>query len=188
MSSRLFTFIVCGAALVPLVHADDCSNQFHRAVWHPDQGLISASLMHPLHPSQQANAKWLLFDSTGDVPVPLRANSINFGDPDHPDVPPPDPSSSVSLRPLQPLLVDHTYYLRAQNVTTAGCNKPQGEIPPIGVMTKRTKLSTSSTSPSTSRDDSDFYFAPTIDGASGTTAAYTLDAKLQFRKESRGVP
>lgn len=182
MSSRFFGLIVCAAALVPLLHADDCSNEFHRAVWHPDQGLISASLMHPLHPSQQANAKWLLFDSTGDVSVPLARNSINFGDPDHPDVPPPDPSSSVSLRPLQPLLLDHTYYLRAQNVTTAGCNKPQAEIAPIAVMTKRAKIPTFPTSPSTSRDDSDFYFAPTIDGASGTKAAYTLDAKLQFRK------
>lgn len=182
MTSRFFSLIICAAALVPLLHADDCSNQFHRAVWHPDQGLISASLMHPLHPSQQATAKWLLFDSTGDVPVPLVSNSVNFGDPDHPEVPAPDPSSSVSLRPLQPLLLNHTYYLRAQNLTTAGCNKSQPEVAPIAVMTKRAKIPAFSTSPSTSRDDSDFYFAPTIDGATGTKAAYTLDTKLQFRK------
>jgi hypothetical protein len=138
--------------------------------------------MHPLHPSQQTNAKWLLLDSTGDIPVPLTPNSVNFGDPDHPDAAPPDPSNSVSVRPLQPLFVDHIYYLRAQNVTTAGCNNPQAEIAPIAVMTKRAKIPTFATSPSTSRDDSDFYFAPTIDGASGTKAAYTLDAKLQFRK------
>ena len=37
-------------------------------------------------------------------------------------------------------------------------------------------------SPSTGRDDSDFYFAPTLDGATGSKASYTLDTKVQYRR------
>src|SRR5579863_396829 len=104
--------------------AQECTNQFNRAVWHPEQGLISASVMHPLHPTEQSSAKWLLLDSTGNLPVDLAPVLIrNYGDPDHPDIPPPDPSVSIYLMPVQPLLINHLYYLRAQNVRTTGCPK-----------------------------------------------------------------
>jgi hypothetical protein len=162
--------------------AQECTNQFNRAVWHPEQGLISASVMHPLHPTEQSSAKWLLLDSTGNLPVDLAPVAIrNYGDPDHPDIPPADPSVSIYLMPVQPLLINHLYYLRAQNVRTTGCPKPQAELSPTIVLTKRAKTPAFATSASTSRDDSDFYFAPTVDGASGSKASYTLDAKLQHR-------
>src|SRR5208282_2534229 len=80
------------------------------------------------------------------------------------------------------LLLDHTYYLSAENIKFDDCSKPQGEIAPVIVLTKRKTAPAAASTPSTSRDDSDFYFAPTIDGASGSKAAYTLDSKLQLRK------
>lgn len=184
MRLRILSITVCILVLAQVVVAQQCPKiSFNRAVWHPEQNLISASLMKPIHPSQNGNAKWLLFDSTGDVPVPLQPTNIqNYGDPDRPTEPPPDPSSSVFVRPQQPLLINHTYYLRGQNVIPVDCNQPQAEIPFTSVMTQRAKIPSFATSPSTSRDDSDFYLAPTIDGATGTKASYTLDAKVQFRK------
>jgi hypothetical protein len=184
MRLKISSLTVCILVLAYVVAAQECPKiTFNRALWHPEQNLISASLMKPFHPWQNVNAKWLLFDSTGDVPVPLEpTNSQNYGDPDRPTAPPPDPSSSVVVRPRQPLLINHSYYLRGQNVTPVDCNQPQAEIPFTSVVTQRAKIPPFATSPSTSRDDSDFYIAPTIDGSTGTAASYTIDAKVQFRK------
>jgi hypothetical protein len=184
MINKLLGSFFCLAALNQVTtRAQDCQNQFNRAVWHPEQQLISANLIHPMRPNEQVGAKWLLFDSTNDLRVPLAPVSTqNYGDPDRPDAQPPSYSSSVYVRPIQPLLIDHTYYLRAQNIRTLGCPMPQAEISPTAVLTQRAKVPKFAVSASTSRDDSDFYFAPTIDGSSGSKLAYTLDVKAQFRK------
>jgi hypothetical protein len=168
---------------MPAARSQECSNQFNRAVWHPDQALISANLIHPLRPAEQTQAEWLLLDSTGNVTVPIAPVTIqNYGDPDHPDAPPRATSTSVYVRPMQPLLINHTYYFRARNIFTAGCKKIQAEVAPTVVLTDRTASPAFAASPSTSRDDSDFYLAPTIDGASGSKASYTLDGKFQYRR------
>jgi hypothetical protein len=168
---------------MPAARSQECSNQFNRAVWHPDQALISANLMHPLRPAEQTQAEWLLLDSTGNVTVPIAAVTIqNYGDPDHPEAPPRATSTSVYVRPMQPLLINHTYYFRARNIFTAGCNNIQVEVAPTVVLTDRANAPAFAVSPSTSRDDSDFYLAPTIDGASGSKASYTLDGKFQYRR------
>lgn len=175
--------LCCCLAVSQGVFAQDCKIQFNRAVWHPEQNLISANFMPSLRPAEQNETKWLLFDSTGDLVVALTPVTIhNYGDPDHPDAPPQDTSGSVYVRPLQPLLLNHTYYLRGQNVKADGCPKRQAEISPTAVLTQRAKVPNFPVSPSTSRDDSDFYFAPTLDGATGTKASYTIDAKVQLRK------
>jgi hypothetical protein len=168
---------------MPTARSQECTNQFNRAVWHPDQALISANLMHPLRPAEQTQAEWLLLDSTGNVTVPIAAVTIqNYGDPDHPEAPPRATSTSVYVRSMQPLLINHTYYFRARNIFTAGCKNIQVEVAPTVVLTDRANAPAFAVSPSTSRDDSDFYLAPTIDGASGSKASYTLDGKFQYRR------
>jgi hypothetical protein len=168
---------------MPAAFSQECTNQFNRAVWHPDQALISANLMHPLRPAEQTQAEWLLLDSTGNVTVSIAPVTIqNYGDPDHPEAPPRATSTSVYVRPMQPLMINHTYYFRARNILTAGCRKIQAEVAPTVVLTDRKTPPAFAVSPSTSRDDSDFYLAPTIDGASGSKASYTLDGKFQYRR------
>jgi hypothetical protein len=165
--------------LLTLLHpvagrAQQCpAHQIDQPLWHPDQDpkVISVFLLHSVRPSEQASAKWLLVDTRDGMIVPIaRVEAGDYG------------PSSVLIKPLQPLLLDHIYYLSAEKVKFDDCATPQPEITPVVVLTKRKTAPTGASTPSTSRDDSDFYFAPTIDGASGTKAAYTLDAKLQFRK------
>jgi hypothetical protein len=179
----LVLVLFLGLCNTPAARSQECANQFNRAVWHPDQALISANLMHPLSPAEQTQAEWLLLDSTGNVTVPIAAVTIqNYGDPDHPEAPPRATSTSVYVRPMQPLMINHTYYFRARNILTAGCKKIQAEVAPTVLLTDRKTPSAFAVSPSTSRDDSDFYLAPTIDGASGSKASYTLDGKFQYRR------
>jgi len=162
--------------LIPFrAQAQHCSTwQIDQPVWQPDREpkVISVFLLHSVRPSEQTGAKWLLFDLKDGVSVPIApVQPVDY-----------DTPSSVVIKPQQPLLLDHTYYLSAENIKFDDCSKPQGEIAPVIVLTKRKTAPAAASTPSTSRDDSDFYFAPTIDGASGSKAAYTLDSKLQLRK------
>jgi hypothetical protein len=159
-------------------------SQLIQPYWHGDQHLISAFLPHPVTPSEQSTANWTLVDMTnGAVEIALEpVTSHNYGDADHPNEQPPDSSSSVYVGPKQPLLLDHLYYLSATKLKFHGCQNPQANISPTLVLTKFDPAHPYATSPSTSRDDSDFYFAPTVDGASGSKASYTLDSKLQYRR------
>lgn len=141
-------------------------------------GSISAFLEHTFLPTENKGAKWLLMDFGGSF-IPLA------GEPVYPAIHgsggAPDYYETVILKPEADPLLNHEYALYVTNFKFDDCKSLQTVVTSASVQTKRPKSQIAEYSPSTTRDDSDFYLAPTVDGASGTTASYTADVKLQFR-------
>jgi hypothetical protein len=85
---------------------------------------------------------------------------------------------AVTITPATPLDKNHIYYLSAKTVHFVDCATTQAVVAPTPVQFGKKPTKPISLSQGTSRTDSDLYLFPTIDGASGTKASYTIDAKL----------
>jgi hypothetical protein len=86
--------------------------------------------------------------------------------------------NALDLTPLVSPAANVTYYLVASNVHFADCKTLQALVGPTQIQIGRKVTKAMALGPATSRDDADFYLAPTIDGATGTKASYTADAKF----------
>jgi len=96
----------------------------------------------------------------------------------------PDYAEAALIVPEQPLTIDHVYYLFVQGLVFEYCTSAAKTVSPVAIATERPKDAKRNfiASVAKAREDSDFYFAPTIDGSTGTKTSYTLDTKFQFRK------
>jgi len=184
-ASAASTLLAIGHLFVIVSHArsQECpkSPALQSALWQPyrSPGKISVRLSNTIL-LPQSTAQWSLFDTSGMVLVPIQ--SVEY-----PQVHPPqgpDYGETALLIPATPLALDHVYYAFVKGLTFQYCPAPSGTLSPVSISTSRPKDASKNflVAVAKSRDDSDFYFAPTIDGASGTGASYTLDTKLQFRK------
>jgi hypothetical protein len=86
--------------------------------------------------------------------------------------------NGLALTPLLPLTGSLTYYLVATNMHFTDCATPQALVGPTPIQPGRKATKARALGQATSRDDADFYLAPTIDGATGSKASYTVDAKF----------
>lgn len=187
---RLAILALLGSLLPASARAqsDACpsSPSLRKALWQPYRSVdrapyvVSVGLTDPILLPQ--TAKWVLMDINEGNSVPLEKVSyplITTHPPDKPDY-----SLSALIVPERPLAVDHTYYLVVRGIVFEHCTSPAKNIAPAAVGMERPKDAKQNfiLSAAKARDDSDFYLAPTIDGASGQKASYTLDTKFQFRK------
>jgi hypothetical protein len=159
------------------------SPSLRKALWQPYRSPreISVGLSDPIL-LPQSGATWLILDSTDGSSVsvksvtlpPITTHSSNQ----------PDYAEAALIVPEQPLAIDHVYYLFVKGLVFEYCTSPPKTVSPVAIATERPKDAKQNfiVSAAKAREDSDFYFAPTIDGASGTKASYTLDTKFQFRK------
>jgi len=122
---------------------------------------------------------WTVYDTTDGTAKPATVKEYTPIQGSNPPY-----ALSAQIVPQQPLQIDHVYYLVVKGLIFQDCQGAPKSLAPVAVQTKRPKDASKDFvfSVAKGRDDSDFYFAPTIDGASGTKAAYTLDTKFQFRK------
>jgi len=185
---RLIVGIAAGFLLAPSgLWAQDCPKSpfLNSALWQPyrEAGEISVGLSDRVLP-EQPTAKWSIFDKTVGQAVDIKEVQYPPLDPDpkHPNEPRPALSAKITL--IQPLAIDHVYFLFVDGLVFQHCKEPAKKLSPVAIATSRPKDATKNfmTSVAKGRDDSDFYFAPTIDGASGMKASYTLDTKFQLRK------
>jgi hypothetical protein len=169
--------------LIPAASSQECpkSPSLESALWQPyrSPGIVSVRLSNTIL-LPQSNTQWFLYDSSGMVPLPIHKV-------DYPQVHPqsgPDYGETALLTPAAPLVLNHVYYVFVNGLTFRYCSAPAPKLDPVSVTTSRPKDASKNflAAAAKGRDDSDFYFAPTIDGASGTGASYTLDTKFQFRK------
>lgn len=167
--------------------AQECppSPKIDHALWQPYRapGEISVFLSDSILP-QQSTAEWSIYDTDGGPPVKVK--SVTYPLVQLPKNPPGRSSfaESALIVPEQPLAINHVYFLFVKGLLFQYCAVATKKLSPIAIATSRPKAATQNflMSVAKGRDDSDFYFAPTIDGASGMKASYTLDTKLQLRK------
>jgi hypothetical protein len=180
------TFVFAGIHLLGLIavaSSQECpkSPTLESALWQPyrSPGIMSVRLSNTIL-LPQSNAQWSLYDSSGMVPLQIQKV-------EYPQVHPqsgPDYGETALLKPEAPLVLNHVYYVFVNGLTFRYCPNPAAKLAPVSVTTSRPKDASKNflSAVAKGRDDSDFYLAPTIDGASGTGASYTLDTKFQFRK------
>jgi hypothetical protein len=153
------------------------SPALRKALWQPyrSPAEISVGLTDPILLPQTAT--WLIIDTKDGSSVPVKSV-------DYPLLTGQHYALSALIVPERPLAVDHTYYLLVQSIVFEHCTSPPKTMTPAAVAMERPKDAKQNFAFSVAkgRDDSDFYFAPTIDGASGQKASYTLDTKFQYRK------
>jgi hypothetical protein len=180
--NRSFAAIAFLGALLPFAvsaKADDCppSPSLHKALWQPyrSPAEISVGLTDPILVPQSAT--WRILDTKDGSSVPV--TSVTY-----PVIAGKQYALSALIVPERPLAIDHIYYLLVDGMVFEHCTSPPKTMTPAQVAMERPKEAKRNflVSAAKGRDDSDFYFAPTIDGASGQTASYTLDTKFQFRK------
>jgi hypothetical protein len=151
--------------------AADCqTHALNNAFWIPQDNTLSISLEGEMNPATQGAAQWSLIDmkNGSSVAIPPQQVSYTYN------------TATIQVKGL--IQLNDPYYVAVTGIEFVDCSHPQEKFAPINLQTKRTIVPTFKSTPSTSRDDSDFYFSPTIDGATGAKASYTADAKLQLRK------
>jgi hypothetical protein len=179
--SLLVGFSLCLFATAR-ANADCTTYDINNARWIPQDNAISVSLTGTALSTKQPKAQWALIDALDHRTINVRSDGIRYT------------YNTVTIPAKNLVELNRPYYILATNLKFDDCPKEQEKISPAELKTKRTSTPTFAYSPATNRDDSDFYMAPTVDGASGSKASYTLDAKLQFRKAllgpsfGKGVP
>jgi len=165
------------------------SSTIDHALWQPYRtpSEISVFLSDPVLP-QQPTAEWSIYDTDGGASVKVKSVTYPLVQPPRNLPERPAFAESALIVPEQPLAVDHVYFLFVKGLVFQYCVAAAKEISPVAIATSRPKAAARNfvASVSKGRDDSDFYLAPTIDGASGTKASYTLDTKFLFRKSLLG--
>jgi hypothetical protein len=172
MRSTGFTLIslLLLALSTPPTDATCKSYDINNARWIPQDNTISVSLTGTALGSHQANARWFLIDTANQATINLPAEGISY-------------TYNTATIPAKGLVeLNDAYFIFATKLQFEDCPNEQAKIGPVVLKTIRDKTPIFAYTPSTNRDDSDFYLSPTIDGASGTGASYTLDTKLQLRK------
>jgi hypothetical protein len=159
------------------------SPSLRKALWQPyrSPAEISVGLSDPIL-LPQSSASWSVVDSADGSRVAVKSVSYPIVSTHPPDKP--DYAESALIVPVTPLAIDHIYYLFVQGLVFEYCTDAPKTVSPIAIATERPKDAKRNflASAAKAREDSDFYFAPTIDGSSGAKASYTLDTKFQFRK------
>jgi hypothetical protein len=157
--------------LLPCCADEKCTQQtIINAFWIPQDNNIEVTLTGTMDTKKEGDARWSLINETNQSLTKIPPESVSYT----------DQVATITVKDL--VLLNDSYLIAVTGIKFVDCAKPQVKFSPVALQTKRTKIPMFGFSPSTNRDDSDFYFAPTIDGASGTQASYTADSKLQYRK------
>jgi hypothetical protein len=159
------------------------SPSLRKALWQPYRppGLISVGLTDPIL-LPQSGAAWSIVDSKDGSSVPVK--SVTYPPVTTHPANEPDYALSALIVPERTLAIDHVYYLFVQRLVFQFCASAPKTVSPVAIGTERPKDAKQNfiASAAKAREDSDFYFAPTLNGSTGTKASYTLDTKFQFRK------
>ncbi len=156
--------------LSPRTAATCKSYDINNARWIPQNNTISVSLTGTSLSAQQHDAQWALIDMANQSTIKLPAEGVSY-------------TYNTATIPAKGLVeLNRAYFIFATKLKFDDCAGEQDKVSPVVLKTERARTPVFANTPSTNRDDSDFYLAPTIDGANGTGASYTLDTKLQFRK------
>jgi hypothetical protein len=183
ISSRASVILAIYIVFAPFViraQSAKCAPTLSQALWQPYESppIVTVLISDPI-PPEQPGAKWTIYDTTEGTSISVNVSTYTPVKGSNPAY-----GGSANIVPQRPLQIDHVYYLVVNGLVFLDCQGAPKSLAPVVVQTKRPKDASKDFvfSVAKGREDSDFYFAPTIDGASGTKASYTLDTKFQFRK------
>lgn len=173
-----------------------------KAVADPDTQTISLRFDIPLTPRDTPDvgqgASWILSNITSPADPALRIDTVDVQSPDSLF---PENLLTAELHYTAPLNARDTYILSIPKLTFNGCKPKKLAFTTLTILTPTPagqppkKPSPFVDSKSTGRADSDLYIAGQLEGAKGSSAVKTLDAKIQvplgvslFRKNQDLVP
>jgi len=171
MRRLVFLLVPILFIVFPCCADEKCPKQtIINAFWIPQDNDIQVTLTGTMDTTKEGDARWSIINQVDQSLTKIPAESVSYT----------EQVATIQVKGF--VLLNESYLITVTGIKFIDCAKPQVKFNPIGLQIKRTKIPVFGFSPSTNRDDSDFYFAPTVDGASGTQASYTADAKLQYRK------
>jgi hypothetical protein len=150
-----------------------CKHDINSAQWLPQSEQIDIALTGgpKLDTSQNQAAQWFLVNANSKE---YKATAFSRTDVSY-------TSQTVRLSAKGLVQPKSFYFVYATGVVFTDCAKPMEKLGPHDLTADGKPNPAFTIKPATNRDSSDFYFAPTVDGASGTGASYTLDSKVQFK-------